>query len=227
MTWKQNPQLIVKAKLGPRREHIPDRFDSEFYRPAREHYLGQFPIDYVTEKFPPITQEEANQLPMPDSNRQLEFYLILNGTNVQATDSDLLDHKDQIRVSVEGLPLDLREGNFNTEKVFISNLASKYVKRHSKFKKYGLDCYIRSFSDDFLFCFGPTKNGGVFLHLNRGSDKSINAIQGNIYKLNKYGGIWLKWETDLNNWDKWQEIDSAIWHLLDTWNSAPSSQKSN
>lgn len=78
VTWKQNPNLIVKAKLGPRRKHIPDQFDNEFYRPEREHYLGQFSIDYIPEKFPVITQEEANNLPMPDSNRQLEFYLTLN-----------------------------------------------------------------------------------------------------------------------------------------------------
>ena len=40
---------------------------------------------------------------MPDSNRQLEFYLILHRTNVQATDSYLLEHKDQIRVRIERL----------------------------------------------------------------------------------------------------------------------------
>ncbi|MGA9697768.1 MAG: hypothetical protein WBQ67_02375, partial [Acinetobacter sp.] len=75
MTWKQNLELIVKAKLGPRREHIPDQFDYEFYKPAREHYLGQFAINYVPEKFPTIMQGEANSLPMPDSNRQLQFDL--------------------------------------------------------------------------------------------------------------------------------------------------------
>lgn len=100
VVWKQNSQLIVKAKLGPRREHILDRFDYEFYRPAREHYLGQFPIDYVPEKFAPITQEQADSLPMPDSNRQLQFDLKLSDLDFQATDGYLPDHDDQVRVRI-------------------------------------------------------------------------------------------------------------------------------
>lgn len=47
-------------------------------------------------------------------------------------------------------------------------------------------------------------------------------IRENRYKPNKYGGIWVKRETNLNNWNQWQEIDSAIWRLLNSWNAAPS-----
>lgn len=137
VVWKQNPQLIVKAKLGPRRKHIPDQFDYEFYRPAREHYLGQFPIEYVPEKFAPITQEQADNFGESKHN------------------------------NLTGVLLDIRNVQ-NNEKP--------------------LDAV---------------------------------AIRGNSYEPNKYGGVWIQWETDFENWDKWQEIDRAIWRLLETWNAAP------
>ncbi|WP_228256757.1 hypothetical protein [Acinetobacter sp. WCHAc060033] len=231
MTWKQNPQLIVKAKLGSRREHIPDRFDSEFYRPAREHYLGQFPINYVPEKFPLITQEEADSLPMPDSNRQLQFDLKLSNLDFQATDGYLPDYDDQVRVRIEGLTMDMQAENLDTYKTFLQR--KEFFREKSKFEKYGLICYSKKLSDDFFGCYGKSKEHdvtGVLLDvitLENTPDNRFVQIRGNSYEPNKYGGIWVKWETNLNNRDRWQEIDSAIWRLLDTWNSAPSSQKSN
>ena len=65
-----------------------------------------------------------------------------------------------------------------------SHLALKYVKLHSKFKKYGLDYYIRIFSDCFLFFFGPKKMA-EFSYIKRESDKLIHVIQKNICKYNK------------------------------------------
>lgn len=53
------------------------------------------------------------------------------------------------------------------------------------------------------------------------SDNHFIQIYGNSYEPNKYGGVWVKWETSLNNWEDWQEIDNAIWRLLDIWNVAP------
>lgn len=234
VTWKQNPNLIVKAKLGPRRKHIPAQFDNEFYRPEREHYLGQFPIDYIPEKFPAITQEEANTLPMPDSNRQLEFYLTFNREKIEATDGFAPDHKDQVRVRIKGLGLEMRENNTDTKKVILNNITPEYVKMDSKFKKFGLECYRRIFSDEYLFCYADSNIpnvSGVFLKVNTRGRRPENGesieIIGNNYESNKYGDIWVQWETNLNNWEKWQDIDNAIWRLLDTWNSAPSSQKNN
>lgn len=224
--WKQNPHLIVKVKLGPRREHIPDQFDSEFYRPAREHYLGQFPIDYIPEKFESISKEEANRLPMPDSNRQLQFDLMLNGSNVQATDGYLPDHNDQVRVRIEGLTMDMRAENLNTYKTFLQR--EEFFKENSKFEKYGLTCYQRVESDYFFSCYGCSKENnvtGILLEISTleiTSDNRFVQIRGNSYEPNKYGGIWVQWETNLNNWDQWQEIDSAIWRLLKSWNAAPS-----
>lgn len=235
VTWKQNPQLIVKAKLGPRREHIVDthckRCEREFYRPEREHYLGQFPINYVPEKFAPITQQLANSLPMPDSNRQLQFDLKLSNLDFQATDGYLPDHDDQVRVRIEGLTMDMRAENLDTYKTFLQR--KEFLKKNSKFEKYGLTCYQSVVADYFFTCYGKSKESnvtGILLEISTleiTSDNRFVQIRGNSYEPNKYGGIWVQWETNLNNWDRWQEIDSAIWRLLDTWNSAPSSQKSN
>ena len=233
VTWKQNPQLIVKAKLGLRREHIPDRFDYEFYRPAREHYLGQFPINYAPEKLPPITQEEAGSLPMPDSNRQLQFDLKLRNLDFQATDGYLPDHDDQVRVRIEGLTMDMRAENLDTHKTFLQR--KEFFKGNSKIEKYGLTCYQRLEAEYSFGCYGKSKEPGVSgvllsvqtLKSSVALENKIIPIRGDSYEPNKYGGIWVMWETNLNNWDRWQEIDSAIWRLLDTWNSAPSSQKSN
>lgn len=201
MTWKQNPQLIVKAKLGPRREHIVDthckRCEREFYRPEREHYLGQFPIDYVPENFSPITQEEADSLPMPDSNRQLQFNLMLRGSIFQATDGYIPDHKDQVRVRIEGLTMDMREQKLNTYKIMLMNTIPKYVKVDSKFKKFGLICYRRIFFHDSFNCYGKSRHKdvtGVFLHiiaLENTVDNRFIQIMGNSYEPNKYGGYGL------------------------------------
>ena len=239
VTWKQNPQLIVKAKLGSRREHIVDthckRCEREFYRPEREHYLGQFPIDYMPQKFAPITQEEADSLPMPDSNRQLQFDLKLRSSYFQATDGYLPDHDDQVRVRIEGLTMDMRAENLDTYKTFLQR--KEFFKKNSKFEKYGLTCYQRLEADYSFNCYGKSKEPGV-----SGVLLSVQTLEGSValenkiipirgdsyhYQPNKYGGIWIQWEMNLNNWDRWQEIDSAIWHLIEKWNSAPSSQKSN
>lgn len=225
VTWKQNPQLIVKAKLGLRREHIPDQFDYEFYRPAREHYLGQFPIDYTPEKFEPIAQQEADSLPMPDSNRQLQFDLKLSNLDFQATDGYLPDHDDQVRVRIEGLTIDMRAEKLDTYKTFLQR--KEFFKKNSKFEKYGLTCYPKKVADNFYGCYGKSKEqdvAGVLLDvvaLENTVDNRFVQIRGESYEPNKYGGIWVQWETNLNNWDKWQEIDSAIWRLLASWNVSP------
>lgn len=194
VVWKQNPQLIVKAKLGPRRKHIPDQFDYEFYRPAREHYLGQFPINYVPEKFPVITQEEADSLPMPDSNRQLQFDLKLSNSDFQATDGPLPDHDDHVRVRIEGLTMDMRAENLDTYKTFLKR--KDFFKENSKFEKYGLTCYQRLEADYSFNCYGKSKEQdvtGVLLSVKTldssvAFENKIIQIRGNSYEPNKYGG---------------------------------------
>ena len=58
--WKHSPELIIKAKLGQRREHIivDARIDHLSYEPQYERFIGQFPIDYNPKPFPKFTKEE-------------------------------------------------------------------------------------------------------------------------------------------------------------------------
>ena len=58
VTWMQNSSLIIRAELGQRREHIPRKIDNLIYEPEYEMFIGQFPIDYVPERFPKLTEEE-------------------------------------------------------------------------------------------------------------------------------------------------------------------------
>ena len=83
--------------------------------------MGQFPIDYLPEKFPKISAVEAESLPFPYSNGQLEFDLMLNGSTVRATDKSFysgqpLDDINQVKVFVEN------EGkiNYTTTEVYKS-----------------------------------------------------------------------------------------------------------
>ena len=162
---------------------------------------------------------------MPDSNRQLQFDLNLSDLDFQATDGYLPDHDDQVRVRIEGLTMDMRAEHLDTYKTFLQR--KEYFKENSKFEKYGLTCYQKKVADNFYGCYGKSKKydvTGVLLDviaLENTADNRFIQIRGDSYEPNKYGGIWVKWETNLNNWDRWQEIDSAIWRLLDAWNTTP------
>jgi hypothetical protein len=37
----------------------------------------------------------------------------------------------------------------------------------------------------------------------------------------KYGGIEIAWQTHMDNFSKWREIDAQVWKFLDAWNVAP------
>lgn len=225
VTWKQTDELIVKATLGARREHIVDthckRCERDFYRPELENYLGQFPLGYRPEKFDKISLEEAKALKYSDAVRALEFYLTLNGKNIKATDQYSIDDIDQIRVRVERLSIDLRKKNMTTQKLFIDSEDEKYVKLDSKFRKYDLDCYINSYADNHFLCYGKSKNGGVLLKAIQNDVSSFRSLQGDNYEYGKYGGIRITWQTDVKNLEKWQEIDEEIWRLLEIWNVSP------
>lgn len=91
VTWKINDHLILKAKVGERREHSLEnhskRGEAEFYRPQYERYIGQFPIDYQPIGFDKISESEARDMPISKtSGGGYEFNLMLNGSWVQASD---------------------------------------------------------------------------------------------------------------------------------------------
>ena len=102
----------------------------------------------MPEKFAPVTKEEADSFPMPDSNRQLQFDLKLRNSNFQVTDGYLTDHDDQVRIRIERLTMDMREQNLDMYKTFVQS--EKYFKSNSKFEKYDLTCYQKVELDYFF-----------------------------------------------------------------------------
>ncbi|MCJ8160187.1 hypothetical protein [Acinetobacter zhairhuonensis] len=226
VTWKQNDHLVVKAKLGERRKHIVDthcrRCEAEFYQPEHEHYLGQFPIDYVPETFPPISKKEADSLPIPLAINQLEFNLVLNGSIMQAIDESIyvedgLDGEDQVKVMVFNEIIKNR-----TSKIYEYSQKSNYsdfeFSDAKKWKnKYGLDCWL-FLKTNSIHCYGKSsydKSTGVLL-----KQMNANWIFAESFEP-IYGGIRVIWRVDKRNLHHWREIDSAIWRLLETWNVSP------
>ena len=230
VTWKQNDHLVVKAKLGPRRIHIPDiyckRCEAEFYQPEHEHYLGQFPINYVPEKFNKISVLEAQALPYPYAINQLEFNLALNGSIIQATDESIhgedgLDHPDQVKVMVFNRKND---GKRTSDVIMVRE--KSYSKEFNVLasKKYGMKCW-NSQETNFLKCYGQSKykkSVGIIFTRMGGNANWVYAQSWEPL----YGGVEIKWRMDINNLHHWKEIDSAIWRLLDTWNVSPISDSS-
>lgn len=227
VTWKFNDQLIIKAKVGPRREHIPDthckRCEREFYRPSLEHYLGQFPIEYKPKEIPELTNIEAKTIPhalVGFSRGAFEFNLMLNGSKVQATDANIhgryLDHPDQIKVVVDRL---LRSEKKNSKEFFFSERMKKLNIR-SKQTQYGLDCY--ELKDDSMgkMCFGYSKNNfvsGFYFYVSPNQDTQL-FVQSQEFIL---GGVQVNWIIDQKHIDKVHQVDANIWRLLNTWNVSP------
>ncbi|WP_017394648.1 MULTISPECIES: hypothetical protein [Acinetobacter] len=226
VTWKQNNHLIVKAKLGERRKHIVNehcpKCERDFYKPEREHYLGQFPIDYKPEKFSEISVVEAESLPLPYSDGQLEFDLILNGSTVQATDRSIyseqgLDNKDQVKVRIfnekfNSRTVDVYKSYQDSTKD--SNFDMVEAKRWSE--QYGVNCWFFSKTKS-LRCYGQSSHeksmGILFKHMG-GEGNWIFAESWEPL----YGGITIRWNIDKRNFHRWKDVDAAIWRLLETWN---------
>ena len=222
VTWKINDHLILKAEVGQRREHVVTRTprgEAEFYRPQYERYIGQFPIDYQPTRFAKISEVEAIDMPISKASRGYEFNLMLNSSTVQATDeivesSYALDHPDQVKVV-----LTPRSSKTNTAESYRLTQKETYFGdiKHPH-ETHGLECYIDKRTEG-LNCFGRSTNpkiSGVFL-------KFFNEhwVVGESYGESAYGGIEILWRFDSKNIERWQEIDTAIWRLLDTWNISP------
>ena len=77
VVWMHSPELIIKAKLGQRREHVVSdpRLDHLFYEPEYERFIGQFPIDYKPIPFPKFTEAERRDfLPNTTQNSCSKIY---------------------------------------------------------------------------------------------------------------------------------------------------------
>ncbi|WP_201577702.1 hypothetical protein [Psychrobacter immobilis] len=102
-----------------------------------------------------------------------------------------------------------KEGDIVTWKII--DKKGKYESEMSD--QYNLQCDIRD--DVGLGCFGNSTNsqvsGIVFSFWNNEKVKAISYEP-------IYGGIKVEWYFHRSNLEHWQEIDAAIWRLLDTWN---------
>lgn len=226
VTWRFAPELVIRTRLGERREHVSTgQYDSHFYRPHAEQYIGQFPIDYQPERFDKISMEEFKQPQLDGGNGRLEFNLMLNGSQFKATDANIngsngLEHVDQVKVQIQRRGIvdtwtstadeykRLKASNGNYEEAFSS--------------QYGLKCYMFfSKESDPLGreCYGYSTNPkapGVSIRFM--SDPWVFA---ETLEPTMYGGLIVRWRIDRRNLEQWQQIDAAIWRLLDAWNVSP------
>ncbi len=233
ITWWVNSKLIIKTKLGARREHIPIRDDHLYFEPAFEKYLGQFPIDFIPEKSPTLTQQEFSALkyavtegPWP-GNHWLhfpEFNLMLDGQTVKATDLSVevggIDRPAQVKVIVN------YHGNYHKEyttKSFFEQQTMRKLNPASKVSQYGIDCYLENSPAAAVFqlksCLGASLVDGISgFDIVYGPNKETLFVTSNEPI---YGGTTLTWITHKNNLSRAQEIDAAIWRLLAAWNVSP------
>jgi hypothetical protein len=231
VVWKWNDQLVFKARLGQRREHIVDthcpKCERDFYNPQYDRYLGQFPIDYVPEKFDNLTAAAIKAMPIAVSNTgAIEFSLMLNGAKGKATDESpynlkesSLDDLNQVKVFVRNYRFSLDgKPNLNTKQSFETYLMDELVK-HSKKSMNGLDCY--NFKDhDGQRCFGLSRqkqDSGFQFYVS--SDKNSNIL---VYSEDPvlFGGLEIQWFTSQRNIKQAQDIEAAIWRLINTWNAS-------
>ncbi|MEC7119532.1 MAG: hypothetical protein VXW65_06490 [Pseudomonadota bacterium] len=229
VTWRFAPELVIRTRLGERREHVSTgQYDSHFYRPSVERYIGQFPIDYQPERFDKISMEQVRQMQLGGDNGYLEFNLMLNGSQFKATDANIngpdgLDHVDQVKVQIQ------RRGIVDTW----TSTAEVYPRLRTRdadgydeafSRQYGLDCYTYSNQGSSAIrrtCYGQSSNPdvtGMRIAFMGGPDadwlyaESFEPI---------YGGLIVRWRIDRRNFAQWQDVDAAIWRLLDAWNIAP------
>ena len=219
VTWKFSDQLIIKTKVGQRREHVDD---NQFYEPESEYFIGQFPIHYEPEVISKLTEQQAFAMPAitTDPSIKLEFNLILNGSTVQATDKpiyldDTLDHPDQVRVSISSSDID--SAYLTTKDKYLASLSHEnqdYDKKLSN--KYGMSCYQ---DQSKLTCFGDSSHDQVS-GLIFSSEPNADIIRV-VSTEPIYGKIDMEWYVHKDNLEQWQEIDKNIWRLLAAWNVSP------
>ena len=225
VTWMYNENFIVKLELGQRREHIPStcrRCERASYRPEKEMYLGQFPIDYQPKKYALLSELEAKRVPFKwrDSFNGLEFGLMLNGSTVRPTDrsgmiTGSLDHLDQVKVNIQ-------ETNRSSAYLTTKQSYLKYSPLENRkydltmSDKYGMQCHKLEYRYQ---CFGESNNpkiSGLVVDI-WDSEPKVSVSYSELI----YGGIELSWYVHKDNLHQWKEIDANIWRLLETWNVSP------
>jgi hypothetical protein len=231
VTWKHNSELIIRAELGQRREHIPDTHCDRCeagYEPEYELFVGQFPIDYEPEQFPKLTEDEyasfeaeyGKVLHARNSMHFMEFNLMLNGAKAKATDRAMslaLDDVNQVKVQIDSLG-DLDDIDF-TKDGYTKYKESPEFKQAVQTQEFGLDCSTENGAGTVKRCFGASKDkqiSGVYISL-IGDDDWVSGHSSALI----YGGIRVDWRMHRQNLKHWKEVDAAIWRLLEAWNVSP------
>lgn len=244
--WKQSPELIIKAKLGQRREHVisDPRIEHRVYEPEYERFIGQFPIDYEPVPFPKFTEQEyiafeaeySSKVHAVKSAHPIQFHLMLNGVKAEATDASPyggsgMDNPNQVKVFLHGhgtRPIITKSGvkraSYNTKQNFERELM-KQLNAYSKETKDGLECYRFIDRRGGKRCFGHSTHPDI-----SGFEFYVSpyyyspGIKNNILVTSQefaYGGIEIIWFTDQKNIYRARDIDAAIWRLLEAWNISP------
>ena len=235
VTWMQNSSLIIRAELGQRREHIADsKKDPLIYEPEYEMFVGQFPIDYVPEPFPKLTEEErvafeaeyANKLHGIKDMHYIEFSLMLNGVKGKVTDDSPygdygLDNSNQVKVIINGYG-SVSYSSYNAHQLFELELM-KELDASTQVSKDGLVCYNFIGGRASKRCFGTSENESVSRFNIYVPADIESSIHGESSAFN-YGGATINWYTNQKNLYQAKEIDAAIWRLLEVWNVSPIQQ---
>lgn len=242
VVWKHNSELIIKARLGQRREHVivDSRTDHFFYEPEYERFIGQFPIDYKPKPFPKFTEQEqiafeaehATKIHAVKSGHPIEFNLMLNGVEAKATDNHLhggnrkMDDPNQVKVILHGygaFPVVTKSGvkraPYNTQQYFERELM-KELDISSKESNYGIDCYLIKDGKGGKRCFGKStisSISGFKFYMSPTFKSKIRVTSIELI----YAGFKVEWFTAPRNINRAREIDAAIWSLLEAWNISP------
>ena len=237
-SWNKDSELIIKAKLGQRREHIivDARTDHKFYEPEYERFIGQFPIDYQPKPFPKFTKEEHiayetvkrnKKWPPYKSIHPIQFNLMLNGVKAKATDRSMvseqaLDDINQIKVEIGGRGvLDNLLTTKERHERFVKLKVNKtwHIDQQSS-DEYDMKCYKKNDAGLLSqpWCFGAStyaKASGVSFTIS-----ANNWVHARSYEP-MYGGIKVHYRIDKSKLKHWKEVDAAIWRLLERWNISP------
>lgn len=225
VTWRISDDLVVKGKLGTRRRHIPlsPQGEAALYVPTEWRYMGQFPIDYVPERYPLITAEEARRAMEP--GRPLEFDLMLNGSWVVPTDapyspqaaSSAIDHPDQVRIEYVPRPARI---DFNKYP-----MVDQPIKPYHDYDDLGLSCMVyldRSDQrgDQYVQCHASSART-VYSWVSMRFYDSMSHTQMHIRK--KINGVESEIQMTIgrSNLPQWQQTAAKAWQLIDLWNVAP------
>jgi len=239
--WKHRSELIIKAELGQRREHViaDARTDHLSYEPEYEKFIGQFPIDYAPKPFPKLTEQEriafeeehASKIHARKSLHPIQFNLMLNGVKAKATDTSHyggreMDDPNQVKVYLRfhgGSPVMTKSGvkraPYNTQEFFERELMKK-LDVSFKEANDGLDCYRFNDGRGGKRCFGHSTYPSISgFHFYVSPDTKYRIFVTSQEFI--YGGIKIEWFTDQQNINRAREIDAAIWRLLNAWNISP------